>query len=287
MKIGISLGSGSFKGICHLGFIKALEEEGIKPDVIAGSSIGAVIGALWASGKNSNEMIKIFKQMGSKNFLKYISFSISTKGIIEPKIEDFLKEHIGAENFEDLKIKLIVTATDITNGTRIKITQGSVLKAVRKSISIPGIMRPVIENDSIIIDGGVLAPLPLKELMDEKCTHIFASSLTPEDHKKILPTTFERISRMTRQKLEEIFKMEISDPSLTIYSIIKRSMILMNIELENYEIKLYKPKILARYPIDELDISALDRIDEYVELSYKKTKELLKNPLKLIKFFTL
>jgi NTE family protein len=277
MKIGVSLGSGSFKGICHLGFIKALEEEGIKPDVIAGSSIGAIMGALWASGKNSNEIIKIFKQMGSKNFLKYISFSVSRKGIIEPKIEEFLKEHIGTENFDDLKIKLIVMATDITNGERIKITQGSVLKAVRKSISIPGIMKPVIENDNVIIDGGVLAPLPLKELTDEKCTEIFASSLTPEDHKKILPTTFERISRMTRQKLEEIFKIEISEPSLTIYSILKRSMILMDIELENWEIKFYKPKILVRYPIEELDISALDRIDEYVELSYKKTKELLKN----------
>jgi len=133
MKIGVSLGSGSFKGICHLGFIKALEEEGIKPDVIAGSSIGAIMGALWASGKNSNEIIKIFKQMGSKNFLKYISFYVSRKGIIEPKTEEFLKEHIGTENFDDLKIKLIVMATDITNGERIKITQGSVLKAVRKS----------------------------------------------------------------------------------------------------------------------------------------------------------
>jgi hypothetical protein len=81
---------------------------------------------------------------------------------------------------------------------------------------------------------------------------------------------------MTRQKLEEIFKIEISEPSLTIYSILKRSMILMDIELENWEIKFYKPKILVRYPIEELDISALDRIDEYVELSYKKTKELLK-----------
>ncbi|WP_448377455.1 patatin-like phospholipase family protein [Fervidobacterium sp.] len=277
MKIGISLGSGSFKGVCHLGFIKALEEEGIIPDVIVGSSIGAVIGALWASGKSADDIIEIFKQMGSRNFLRYISFSVSRRGIIEPRIEDFLKGHIGTKNFEDMKVKLIVMATDITNGERVKIVEGSVLKAVRRSISIPGIMHPVIEGESVIIDGGVLAPLPLKELFDEGCSEIFASSLTPEDHRKVLPTTFEKISRMTRQKLEEIFKVEIGDPSLTIYSIIKRSMVLMNIELENWELRFFKPKILVRYPIDDLDISALDRIDEYVELSYRKTKEALRN----------
>jgi len=277
MKVGISLGSGSFKGICHLGFIKALEEEGIKPDVVVGSSIGAVMGALWVSGKTSDEMIEIFKKMGSKNFLKYISFSVSRKGVINPKVEDFLKENIGTEDFKDLKVKFVVMVTDVTNGRRIRIDKGKVFDAVRKSISIPGIMKPIIDDGNVIVDGGVLAPLPLKELFDEGCDEIFASSLTPVDHRKVLPTTLERISRSAREKIEDIFKVEIGEPSLTIYSIVKRSMMIMNIELENYEIKCYKPKVLVRYPVDNLDISVLDRIDEYVELSYKKTKEILKS----------
>ncbi|MGC8766784.1 MAG: patatin-like phospholipase family protein [Brevinematia bacterium] len=274
-KVGVALGSGSFKGVCHLGFIKALEEKGVYPDVITGSSVGAIIGALWASGLNSQKIIDIFKQINSRNFLRYISFSASRKGFIDAKIEEFLNEHIGQIKFDELKTKLIVLATDITNGVRVAISEGSVSYAVRKSIAVPGIIKPVIENDDIIIDGGVLAPVPIKELYEEKCDKIFVSSLIPLDHRKLLPTSFERISKSARQKLEEIFKIDLPDPSLTIYSIIKRSLILMNIQIEDYEIMLYKPIMVVRYPIDDLDLSALDNIDYYINLGYEKTKELL------------
>lgn len=274
-KVGVSLGSGAFKGVCHLGFIKALEEKGIKPDVIAGSSIGAIIGALWASGMNSNELIKTLKKIDSRNLLKYISFSISRKGLIDTRVDKFLKEHIGEVKFEDLKTQLIVMATDITNAKRVAISSGKVEEAVRKSISVPGFIKPVIENGNVIIDGGVLAPLPIKELVEEKCNEIYASSLTPKNPTNVLPTTFEKLSKTAREKIEEIFKIDLPDPSLTIYSIIKRSLTVMNISIEDYEISIYKPKIVTRYDISDLDISALDNIDYYIELSYKETLDTL------------
>ncbi|MEN2998442.1 MAG: patatin-like phospholipase family protein [Brevinematia bacterium] len=270
-KIGVALGSGSFKGLCHLGFIKALEERGIIPDVIAGSSIGALIGALWASGLRSSEIIEVFKKINSRNFLKYISFSLSRKGFVETKVEDFLKECIGRVRFSELKTKLIVTATDITNAKRLAISEGNVEEAVRKSISVPGVIKPILENGSVIIDGGVLAPLPIKELVEEGCSEIFASSLVPKNFAHILPTVFERFSKTAREKIEEIFKIELPEPSLTVYSIVKRSLVVMNIFLEEYEIALYKPKLVVRYDIEDLDISALDRIQYYIDLSYKET----------------
>lgn len=270
-KIGVSLGSGSFKGLCHLGFIKALEDKKIQPSFIAGSSIGAVIGALWASGLNADEIIKIFKQIDSKNFLRYISFSLSRKGFVETRIEDFLRDHIGDITFNHLKIPLVVLATDITNARRVVISEGSVSSAVRKSISVPGIIKPVIENNNVIIDGGVLAPLPIRELVELGCNKIYASSLVPKNPIHVLPTIFEKISKTTRQKIEEIFKIDLPDPSLTVYSIIKRSLVVMNVALEDYEIMLYKPKVVVRYDIGDLDISDLDRIDYYIDLSYEET----------------
>lgn len=275
-KIGVSLGSGSFKGVCHLGFIKALEEKGIYPDVIAASSVGAIIGAFWASGLKSQDIINIFRKVDSRNFLRYVSFSVSRKGFIDAKVENFLREHLGELKFEDLKVKLIVLATDITNGIRLRLFEGNLISAIRKSIAVPGIIKPVIENGNVIVDGGILAPLPLKELREEGCNKIYASSLTPLDYKKVLPTSFEKISRSTRLKLEEIFKVDLPDPSLTVYGIIKRSLVIMNIQIEDYETMLYKPDVAVRYPIDDLDISALDNIDYYINLGYERTKEMLK-----------
>lgn len=270
-KVGVSLGSGSFKGLCHLGFIKALEEKGIQPHFIAGSSIGSIVGALWASGLKASEIIDIFKQIDSRNFLKYISFSISRVGFVDTRIEDFLRNHIGDITFKDLKIPLIVLATDITNARRIVINEGSLAYAIRKSISVPGIIKPVIENNNVIIDGGVLAPLPIKELVEVGCNSIYASSLVPKNPVYVLPTMFEKISKTARQKIEEIFKIDLPDPSLTVYSIIKRSLVVMNIALEDYEIMLYRPKVVVRYDIGDLDISDLDKIDYYIDLSYRET----------------
>lgn len=89
--------------LCHLGFIKALEEKGIQPHFIAGSSIGSIVGALWASGLKASEIIDIFKQIDSRNFLKYISFSISRVGFVDTRIEDFEKSYrrYNLQRFED------------------------------------------------------------------------------------------------------------------------------------------------------------------------------------------
>lgn len=274
-KVGVALGSGSFKGLCHLGFIVALEEKGIVPRVIAGSSIGAIVGALWASGLKAEEIVRLFKKINSKRLLKYISFSFSRRGFVDAKVEEFLRENIGDIRFEELKTKLVVVATDVTNVRRITITQGKVSEAVRKSVSVPGIIKPIIENNSVIVDGGILAPLPVKELVDTGCNEIYASSLVPKDPTCLLPTMFEKLSKNTREKIEEIFKINLPEPHLTAYGIVKRSLIVMNVALENYEIAIYKPKVVVRYDIKDLEISDLDRIDYYVELSYKETIKLL------------
>ncbi len=275
MKIGVSLGSGSFRGICHLGFIKAIEENNIKPSVICGSSIGSIIGALWSGGLDSKEIIKIFKKIKSLDFLRYISLAISRKGFINTKVDEFLKKHIGEMTFDQLKVKFIAITTEIKKAQRIPIKEGSVIEAVKKSIAIPGIIKPYVDKDDIFVDGGVLAPLPIKELRDENCKKIICSSLIPKKHTYLLETPIEKLSKISRNKIKELLNIDIPEPSPSFLGIYKRVIFAMNMYIENLEIEKYSPTLVVKYDIEKMNISALDEIDKYIDLSYRETMERL------------
>lgn len=160
--VGLALGSGGAKGIAHISVIEYLESVDISVDMIAGSSIGAVIGALYCSGnlkrfkedllkKNQREMISIIDPVFPKSGL------IEGSGCIE-----LLREYIPSDlKIEDLHIPLAITATDYFYGKSVVFRSGNILEAIRASISVPGIFIPVKYRSTFLIDGGVANPLPI------------------------------------------------------------------------------------------------------------------------------
>ncbi|MBP2071309.1 patatin-like phospholipase family protein [Thermoanaerobacterium butyriciformans] len=155
-KVGLILGGGAARGYAHLGVLKKLEEENIPIDFIIGTSIGALIGAIYASG---NDLEKIIKDVRDINFLKLIKMldlNIPQKGFIKgDKIEKFLSNYIK-NDFDELKIPLYAIATDIKHGREIIFSNGPVIKAVRASISIPVVFEPVEFQNTKLVDGSII-----------------------------------------------------------------------------------------------------------------------------------
>mgnify|MGYP000017345676 CR=1 FL=1 len=158
-RIGLALGSGASRGLAHIGVLQVLEEHEIYPDYIAGSSIGAIVGALYAAGVKPGMMEGIAKNIDIKG---YYDFKVPRQGFIQGKrLEELMRLLTGDRTFEDLKIPLCITAVDLIKCETIILNQGKVYKAIRASISIPGIFTPVYEGGRVLVDGGLLERVPI------------------------------------------------------------------------------------------------------------------------------
>lgn len=172
MRIGLALSGGAARGIAHIGVLKYLEERGIKPTCLAGTSAGSIVGALYCSGKNVAELKQVAESMSWKELLH---FSFPKMGIIDSShLLKKLQEHLGPISFEELDIPLIVNAVDLLSGKEIVIEKGRVAEAVQASCAIPGIFTPVKTNKRLLVDGGLLDNLPVIHLANRNLDHIIA-----------------------------------------------------------------------------------------------------------------
>ncbi len=163
-KVGLALGSGGARGFSHLGVIKVLEEHNIPIDVIAGSSMGALIGTLYGAGQSVPHLYKLAKYFKRKYFL---DITVPKMGFIQGnKIQEYIKIFTYGKKYEDFSIPVAVVATDLQTGKRIVFQEGDPSVAVRASISIPGIFVPVPYQDKLLVDGGVLDRVPVSTVRD-------------------------------------------------------------------------------------------------------------------------
>jgi NTE family protein len=205
-KIGLTLGGGGARGICHIEFIKVLDNMNLKPSVISGTSIGAIIGAFYASGLTGKEINDILdkidisnkkidkdnsasKTEGSKiekfvddkitdikeyykkfeNIHKMIdiSFFKNTSFIYGKGVEKFFNDNLPVKTFEELEIPLKIVATDYWEQKQVIFDSGDLIHAIRASMSIPAVFEPVINDDMVLIDGGITNNLPYDIIQDE------------------------------------------------------------------------------------------------------------------------
>ena len=163
LKIGLALGSGSARGLAHVGVIMALEAYNIPIDIISGTSIGSVIGGLYASGATVKQLEEVALSIKKSKTLFMIDPVVPRSGLISgDRIEKMLNQFaLKDKTFDDLKIPFAAVATDIESGAEVILNQGKVIDAVRASISIPGIFTPVKYQDYYLVDGGVVDPVPV------------------------------------------------------------------------------------------------------------------------------
>ncbi|MBJ7882051.1 patatin-like phospholipase family protein [Gelidibacter salicanalis] len=166
MKIGLVLSGGGMRGAAHIGVIRALEEHQIYPTHIAGSSAGAIVGALYAYGYQWNDILAFFKEVQLLGITKY---AINKPGFLDAeKFYDEFKVYLKEDDFSVLKKKLYITATNILNGKLKIFEKGELIKPVLASAAFPGLFAPVKIRSSYYIDGGALNNFPLEPLK-QKC----------------------------------------------------------------------------------------------------------------------
>jgi len=159
--IGLALGSGAARGWAHIGVIQALEQMGIRPQVVAGTSIGAFVGAAYAAGKL--EALKHWVQgLGWKDILSFMDVALGEAGLIQgEKLFDFVRTHMPDGNIEQLDMHYGAVATDLYSGREVWFREGPLLLAVRASIALPGLFTPIEHQGRWLVDGGLVDPVPI------------------------------------------------------------------------------------------------------------------------------
>jgi len=162
-KIALVLGGGAARGFAHIGVIRALEQEKIPIDMIVGTSVGSLIGAIYASDMNSFELEWTAFLLEKDSIFDFgIMNAFTGMGLAKgDKLEEFVKTKIATVNIEDLKLPFAAVATDLNRGTRVVLDRGSVAKAVHASSAIPGVFNPVDHQGKLLVDGGLMDNIPI------------------------------------------------------------------------------------------------------------------------------
>jgi len=158
--VGLALGGGAARGWAHVGVIRALEESGIRPDVICGTSMGALVGAACAAGE-----LDAFEEwalnLGVRDVLTHLDFSLGSGFFKGEKLMDFFRGKFVDRNIEDLDLPFAAVATSLHTGAEVWLRHGSTLDAVRASIAVPGLFTPVNAEGAVLVDGGLVNPIPV------------------------------------------------------------------------------------------------------------------------------
>lgn len=244
---GIVLSGGGARGFAHLGVLQALNEAGFFPDVISGTSAGALAGVMYADGYKPKEILKI---MDSGSRLSYMRPTVPREGLLQISgILRILQDNLRAKRFEDLKIPLFVTATNLNSGKIEYFSKGELIDPVIASASIPVLFKPVIMNNQHYVDGGVLDNLPIKPI-EKKCRFIAGSFVNP--------TGYEESINSLIKIAERAFMLSMSK------EVVEKS----------------KKFDLFIAPIDLRNFGILDpeKSRDVFNIGYKATKEKLKDP---------
>lgn len=173
MKIGVVLSGGGIRGVAHLGALKALSDAGVNFCRITGTSAGAIVGALFAEGHDPYEIFRLFQKT---RLLRFMRPALRAGGLLSlAHTTNLFREYIPHNSFELLKIPLTITTTNFSTGKLAYFSEGEIIPPLQASSSIPGVFKPVIINDEMYVDGGVLNNFPVEPLLDT-CDFIIGSS---------------------------------------------------------------------------------------------------------------
>jgi NTE family protein len=211
-QLGLALGGGGARGLAHIGVLKVLEEEGVPINMIAGTSVGALIGALYAAGVSTSEMEEMSQEIGWSSLTNYSRFSmmrlvLTEQPLSSKNMEVYLDKHLQGKRFDELNIPFACVATDLQTGERVVFREGQVALAARASATIPGLFEPVVFRHRYLVDGGLVSNIPtdLVKLMgaDVIIAIDVTSDLSRFQPKNIISTLNQAISIQSESKSHE------------------------------------------------------------------------------------
>ena len=283
--ISLVLGSGGARGYAHIGVIEELLQHGYEIKSISGSSMGALIGALYACGK-----LKIFKEwileLDLLDVAKLVDFSFTGTGIIQgDKVFQVFEEMIGDVMIEDLSLPFTAVATDLIKQKEVWIQKGRLIDAVRASIAIPTVFTPKKIGERYLIDGGVLNPLPIAPTVADDTDSTIAINLSAKvtkDYKLHIPKRerekengMQEIFSEMAQKAEQLFSREKKSTfnEMSMFDIMGRTIDIMQNAVLDCKMAGYSPDIIIGIPNDACGFYEFNRAYEMIELGRMIAKE--------------
>ncbi|MBR5003042.1 MAG: patatin-like phospholipase family protein [Bacteroidaceae bacterium] len=180
-RIGLALGGGGARGFAHIGVLRALEEMGIKPDVISGTSAGSIIAALYADGYAPQHIIRLFSELDVKEL---VDVTIPRNSLLKmDKFIHFIDKRLHSKRIEDLKIPTYIVATDFDNGKSVAFDKGDLAIRIAASCSIPIVFPPIAIDGIHYVDGGVMRNLPVTPIRD-LCDVVIGINVSPMQHEQ-------------------------------------------------------------------------------------------------------
>jgi len=223
-KIGLALGGGGARGLAHIGALKILAEADLKPDYLAGTSIGAIIGASLALGKSLDDLEALSLSFNrSKAWRTFVDVGNPRYSFLAgKKMQKFVQSLFGRKQFSDCKIPLSIVTTDLANGQEVVIQKGSIAKAVLASIAIPGLLPPVKYGNRYLVDGGSSNVTPVSVLAKTPSKVIIAVdvSVSPAAHFLKKPTLFTTLIQAYTIIRDQSIKYQLSQAEIKHKSLI-------------------------------------------------------------------
>lgn len=290
--ISLALGSGGARGYSHIGVIEELENRGYEIKSIAGSSMGALVGGLYAAGK-LDEYKKWVLRLDYYDIYKLISLSSIQGGLVDAnQAFNKIASMIGDVNIEDLPIKYTAVATNLTTQKAVLFTKGKLIDAIRASIAIPTIFPAVVKEDMILVDGGVINPLPINVISSDETDLKIAVNMDANIENKYnidIPKEYQASEEVLYNKFtkfiekaesyvpQELLKIKDKNNSnKDIFFILGRTIDIAQNILSKYSVQNHKADIIINIPRSSCEFYEFTKAYKMIEIGKMATKEAIK-----------
>jgi NTE family protein len=290
-RIGLALGSGSARGLAHIGVLRAIKEAGVRVDLVAGTSMGAVIGASFAAGK-LDSLTSTFMRFDWKRIASLLDPVFPRSGLIDgQRIADFVREHAPGELIEHLQVPFRAVATDLSSGTEVAISTGDLIEAVRPSIAVPGLFTPVRSSGRILVDGGLVNPVPVSVAREMGADFVIAVDLNHDlvasrSGRLRAPATTSTSGAAMKRLLEGLRSKESPllaqfsswlerEPLPGIFEVLLASIYIMQARITQTSLLRDRPDIVIQPPLGSVRFMEFDRAEEIIEIGYRSALQQL------------
>ncbi|MBO1436053.1 patatin-like phospholipase family protein [Meiothermus sp. CFH 77666] len=249
-RFGLALGGGGARGYAHIGVMRILEREGFRPSAIAGTSMGSLMGAMFASGHTADEVQELLSQT---SFWRFLDWNPLSDMLNYSELVRFLEPHIPRQ-MEEFPIPFGITATDLITGTEVYFRQGDVFQAIRASIAYPGAINPIWVGHQLLADGGILNQIPVDLVRFLGSERVIAVDVTP----------LEVLREQPHKKSwwEQIFRRGIdANPIQNVY----RAIEIMQIRLAEVKLAVSRPDLVLRPKLEGIGLFSFQQLEQAIQ----------------------
>ena len=285
--IGLALGGGAARGCAHVGVLRAFQEKEVPLACVAGTSIGAMVGAVYASG-GLDHLEALLLELDPLHLLGYFDVVFPHSGLVDGRrVTELLREILGDRCFSDLSLPFAAVATDIRDGQEVAISSGDVIDAVRASIAVPGVFTPFMSGEAILVDGGLVNPVPVNVARSLGADFVVAVDLNRYVVESKQDTRGERIPYRKGQDLslgnrilEEIRALVENGNSArpkvpNIVDVIVTSINIMEVSITQSRLRTDPPDLLLSPKLGDVRFMEFFKAKEAMEAGYRAAMEVL------------